>query len=119
MKNSIHSNHTQGVEFFSIFQRSAPRTIRGRAFQILFREQAACLIFRVLVSFSVSSAEPELVMDVEPTACLSPADVDVVRVAPKKKERAPSLIWTDEKTGVFFFVSHAGRRGDDRVTSIE
>ena len=74
-EKSIHSNHTQGVEFFSIFQRSASRTIcglfcRARAFQILFREQAVCFVFRVLVSLSVSSAEPELVMDVEPSLSL-------------------------------------------------
>ena len=40
-------------------------------------------------------------MDVEPTVCLSPADIDVVCVAPKKKARALSHIWTDEETGVF------------------
>ena len=70
-------------------------------FSNFFREQAARFIFRVLVSLSVSSVEPELVMDVEPTVCLSPADVEVVWVAPKKKPRAPSHVWTDEETGVF------------------
>ena len=40
-------------------------------------------------------------MDIEPTVFLSPADVEVVCVAPKKKPRAPSHIWTDEETGVF------------------
>ena len=40
-------------------------------------------------------------MDVEPTVCLSPADVDIICVAPKKKVSAPSHIWTDKETGVF------------------
>ena len=40
-------------------------------------------------------------MDIEPMVFLSPADVEVVCVAPKKKPRAPSHIWTDEETGVF------------------
>ena len=40
-------------------------------------------------------------MDVEPTVCLSPADVDVVCVPTKKKARALSHIWTDEDAGVF------------------
>ena len=40
-------------------------------------------------------------MDVEPTVCLSPADAEVVCVAPKKKPRAPSHIWPDEETDVF------------------
>ena len=40
-------------------------------------------------------------MDVEPTVCLSPADADVVCVAPKKKARGLSHIWTDEDAGVF------------------
>ena len=105
-ENSIHSNHTRGVEFLSIFQKSASWTIlglfcRARAFQILFREQAAYLFCHVLVSFSVSSAEPELVMDVAPMICLPPADVDVVCVPPEKKERAPSHIRTNEDAGVF------------------
>ena len=65
-------------------------------FSNFFREQAARLIFRVLVSLSVLIllVEPELVVDVEPTVCLSPADVEVVCVA-------PSIIWLDEETGVF------------------
>ena len=68
------------------------------SFRILFHEQAGCLVFRDFVLLLVSSAEPELVMDFEPTVCHSPADVDVVCVAPKKKLRAPSHIWTDEET---------------------
>ena len=117
LKNSIHSNHTQGVEFFSIFQRSASRTIRGLfcrawAFQILFREQPACLVFRVFASLSVSSAEPELVLH-EPAVSLSPADVDVVCVAPKKKARARVISGRMRRR--VFFVSHAERRDGDRV----
>ena len=79
-------------------------------FSNFFREQAAHLVFRVLVLLSVSSAEPKLVIDVEPTVCLSPADVEVVCVAPKKRNlpRTPSHIWMDEETGVSWLVSHAG-----------
>ena len=43
-----------------------------------------------------------MVLHVEPMVSLSPADVGVACVAPKKKARAPSHIWTDEETGVFF-----------------
>ena len=59
-------------------------------------------------SLSVSSAEQELVMDVEPTVCLSPADVAVICVAPKKKARAPGYIWTDEETGFFLSLMQGG-----------
>ena len=53
-------------------------------------------------------------MDVEPTVCLSTADVDVVCVAPKKKARlAPGYIWMDEETGVFLSLMQGD--DDDRV----
>ena len=80
--------------------------MRGK--KILFREQAVCLVFHVLISLSVLSAEPELVMDVEPTVCLSTADVDVVCVAPKKKARASPGLYLDGRGDGCFLVSHAG-----------
>ena len=111
LKNSIHSNHSKGVEFFSIFQRSCfkddPRAFLSCAFfsKFFFVSKPARLVFRVLVLLSVSSAEPQLViMDIEPT------ELSLSRrrrrrlccdVAPKKKARAPSHIWTNEETGVF------------------
>ena len=59
-----------------------------------------------MISFRFRSAEPEIVMDVEParslSLSLSPANVDVVCVtAPGEKARAPSHTWTDEETGFF------------------
>ena len=90
----------------------------ARAFQIIFREQAVCLVFRVLISLSVSSAELELVMDVEPTVCLSTANVDVVCVAPKKKARvSPGLYLYRRGDGCFFFLScRATRRRSGTLT---
>ena len=70
-------------------------------FESSFSWASSMSFFRVLVSLSVSSAEPELVMaDVEPTVFFSPADIFCV-AQKKKKRRAPSHIWTDEETGVF------------------
>ena len=47
-------------------------------------------------------------MDVEPTVCLSTADVDVVSVAPKKKARASPGLYLDLRGDGCFLVSHAG-----------
>ena len=47
-------------------------------------------------------------MDVEPTVCLSTADVDVVCVAPKKKARASPGLCLDGRGDECFLVSRAG-----------
>ena len=55
-------------------------------------------------------------MDVEPTVCLSTADVDVVCVAPKKKARASPGLYLDgrgSETGVFLSLKQGD--DDDRV----
>ena len=56
-------------------------------------------------------------MDVETTVSLSPAEVDVVCVAPREKARAPSHIWTDRQMGVSCLSCRAMRRRSG--TSIE
>ena len=48
-------------------------------------------------------------MDVEPTVCLSPADVEVVCVAPKRNPEHRVISGTHEETGVFLSLMQATR----------
>ena len=105
LKNSFHSKHTQGVEFFSIFQnllRLADFPVVRGLFKFSFVSKL-CLVFRVFLSPQVRFPESgEPVMDASHEVSVSQAEV--VCVAPRKKPRAPrapSHIWTNEETGVF------------------
>ena len=75
LKNSVHSNHTHGVEFLRTFPEICRTTYdpwvffsRARSSQILFGEQAASFV----ISFRFGFAVPEVViMDVETMVSLS------------------------------------------------